>query len=434
MTSFLSELSWRGLIHQTAGDDTAGHLSVPRVAYAGFDPTADSLTIGNMLPLLMLARWQRCGHAPIALMGGGTGLIGDPSGKSAERTLQTAEQVEANIDGQRPVFERILDFSPSLSNRATLLNNADWLTRIGYVEMLRDIGKHFSVNQMIQRDSVATRLHAREQGISYTEFSYVLLQAYDALHLHRTRRCTVQLGGSDQFGNIVSGMDLIRRLENASTHGIVAPLLTDRAGNKIGKSEKGAIYTAAHRTSPWDFHQYWLNAADDEVIRYLRWFTFLSREEIDSIDAAHTATPHERSAQKRLAAIMTELVHGVTELARVEAASAALFGSRGGAGGAAGDPRALDEASLREVFAEVPHTDHPKSALEGDGAVLLDILAASSLVQSRREAKEFLGNGAISVNGEKADADRRLTTSDLLHGHTILLRRGKKQWHATRWA
>jgi len=430
MTSFISELSWRGLIHQTAGDDTDGHLAVPRVAYAGFDPTADALTIGNMLPLLMLARWQRCGHTPIALMGGGTGLIGDPSGKSAERTLQTAEQVEANIDGQRPVFERILDFSPSLSNRATLLNNADWLTKVGYIEMLRDIGKHFSVNQMIQRDSVATRLHAREQGISYTEFSYVLLQAYDALHLYRTRQCTVQLGGSDQFGNIVSGMDLIRRLENGSAHAIVAPLLTDRAGNKIGKSEKGAIYTAAPRTSPWDFHQFWLNAADDEVFRYLRWFTFIDRDEIESMEAAHAAAPHERAAQKRLAATMTEMIHGVTERARVEAAATALFGT----GGGGGDLRTLDEASLREIFAEVPHSDHPKSALEGEGAPLLDILAESSLAQSRREAKEFLGNGAVSVNGEKAEPDRRLVTADLLHGRTILLKRGKKLWHATRWA
>jgi len=425
MTSFLSELQWRGLIHQTAGDDTAGHLAAPRVAYAGFDPTADSLTIGNMLPLLMLARWQRCGHTPIALMGGGTGLIGDPSGKSAERLLQTPEQVQANVDSQRATFERIIDFSPQLSNRATLLNNAEWLIRIGYIEMLRDVGKHFSVNQMIQRDSVATRLNEREQGISYTEFSYVLLQAYDALHLYRTRQCTVQLGGSDQFGNIVSGMDLIRRVENGSAHGIVAPLLTNRDGSKIGKSEKGAIYTNAHRTSPWEFHQFWLNAADDEVFRYLRWFTFIDQAEIESMEAAHAAAPQERAAQKRLAATMTELIHGTTERVRVEAAAAALFG---------GDIRTLDEGSLREVFAEVPHTDHPKAALEGEGTLLLDVLAESSLARSRREAKEFLATGAVSVNGDKASGDRRLVNADLLHGQTILLRRGKKLWHATRWA
>jgi tyrosyl-tRNA synthetase len=412
------------LLHQTAGENIAGHLRVPRVVYCGFDPTNEALTIGNFMPLKLLAHWQRAGHTPLVVMGGGTGMIGDPSGKSAERQLLTAERVQANIDAQRPTFERVLDFSPALPNRAVILNNAEWLGRLGFIEALRDIGKHFSVNQMIARDSVAARLHSREQGISYTEFSYVLLQAWDCVHLFRTHGCTVQAGGSDQYGNIVSGMDLVRRLDGAETFGVTAPLLLNRDGSKIGKSERGAVFLSANRTSPWAFHQFWLNIADDEVGRSLRYFTFMSREEIEELERRHDAARGERHAQRVLAAAMTDLMHGPSERQRAEQAAEALF---------SGQVQALDEAALHEVFAEVPHSAHPRAALEGEGVALVDVLAQSTLASSRREAKEFLASGAVSVNGEKAALDRRLLSRDLLHGRIILLRRGRRQWHATRW-
>ncbi len=425
MTSFLAELAWRGLLHQTAGEAIETHVATPRRGYVGFDPTNDALTIGNCLPIKLLAHWQRAGHTPIVVMGGGTGLIGDPSGKSAERQLQTRAQVEANVAAQMPTFERVLDFSNSLSNRAILTNNLEWLSGIGYIEMLRDVGKHFSVNQMIQRDSVAARLNSREQGISYTEFSYVLLQAFDFLHLFRSQGCTVQMGGSDQYGNIVSGMDLIRRAEGQESFGATAPLLLNRDGSKIGKSEKGAVFLDARKTSPYAFHQFWLNVADDEVGRYLRWFTFLDQETILGLEAAHAAAPQERGAQRALAGHMTDMFHGVGERTRAEAASTALF---------SGDVRGLDDVTLREVFSEVPHSTHARSALDvEEGVPLLDLLPQTTLCTSKREARDFLTSGAVSVNGIKVDQGHRLTSRDLIHGRMVLLKRGKKLWHATIW-
>lgn len=427
-TDFLAELRWRGLLHQTAGEGIVAHLATsratPRRAYVGFDPTAEALTIGNLIQIKLLAHWQRCGHTPIVLMGGGTGLIGDPSGKSAERQLQTPERVAANVEAQRPTFARVLDFDASTSNRATIVNNLDWLGRISFLEMLRDIGKHFSVNQMIQRDSVAARLNSREQGISYTEFSYVLLQAYDFLHLFREQQCTVQLGGSDQYGNIVSGMDLIRRLEGAEAFGATTPLVTNRDGTKIGKSERGAIYLDASRTSSFAFHQFWLNAGDDEVGRYLRFFTFLPEADILQLEAAHAAAPQERSAQRRLAALMTEQIHGVAERERAETTAAALF---------SGEVRSLDERALRDVVAELASSTAERSALAGEGVALVDLLPQTTIAASKREARDFLAAGAISLNGERVEADRRLTANDLLHGTTTLLRRGRKSWHAVEW-
>lgn len=432
--SLLDELAWRGLLHQTTAPaaELDAYLATPgRVAYCGFDPTSDSLTQGNFVALKLLMHWQRAGHTPIVVMGGGTGLIGDPSGKDAERQLLTHEQIEANVAGQRRIYERLLDFDPKRPNRAILVNNADWLAKLGYIEMLRDVGKHFSVNTMIQKDSVRARLQEREQGISYTEFSYVLLQAYDFLHLRRTHNCTVQMAGSDQYGNIVAGIDLIRRHLGAGpdgrveAYGITAPLLTRADGKKIGKTEQGSIWLSPERTSPYAFYQYWVNAEDADVIAFLKWFTFLDADAIATIEAEHVRAPHERAAQRRLAGELTALVHGDSERARVEAASRALFD---------GDVRSLDAASLDEVFADVPHSTHTRSSLDGEGASLVDLLAQTSLASSKREAREFLGSGAVAVNGERAAADRRLTVADLLHGRRILLRRGKRNWHATEWS
>jgi tyrosyl-tRNA synthetase len=399
------------------------------VAYCGFDPTGDSLTIGNLIPIILLMRWQRAGHAPIALMGGGTGMIGDPSGKDAERQLRSSEEIAANVASQRQIFERFLDFDPGRPNKAAIVNNAEWLVELGFLEVLRGVGKHFSVNAMIQKDSVRQRLTSREQGISYTEFSYMLLQAYDFLHLKRTVGCSVQMAGSDQYGNIVGGVDLIHHVlgregAQGEAYGITAPLLLGADGKKIGKTEKGAIWLSADRTSPYAFYQYWINVDDADVPALLRWFTFLDAAQIDELLGQHAQAPERRTAQRALARAMTELVHGADELAHVEAASQALFG---------GDVRALDEAMLAEVFADVPHSEHARTALAGEGASLVDLLAGTSLADSKSQARQFLQSGAIAVNGERVAADYRLTERDLLHGRRILLRRGKRQWHATHW-
>jgi tyrosyl-tRNA synthetase len=435
-TGFLQELQWRGMLHQTTADEAlpaylAGGV---RTCYCGFDPTSSSLTIGNLVPMMLLAHWQRCGHKPIVLCGGGTGLIGDPSGKDQERSLQTCEQAQANVAAQRHIFSRVIDFDSGAANAAIMVDNADWLSELGYLDLLRDVGKYFSVNAMIQKDSVRERLHHREQGISYTEFSYMILQAYDFLHLRRTYDCTVQIAGSDQYGNIVSGIDLIRRNmadaadDETRGYGITAPLVTKADGTKFGKTESGAVWLTADRTSPWAFHQFWLNASDEDAGRFLRFFTFLDQAAIETLERQHAEAPHERLAQRTLASEVTRMMHGEAELTRVESAAAALFG---------GSVRDLEEDMLDAVFADVGSSDHGRSALE-NGVLLVELLPETGLAGSRREAREFLQSGSVSINGEKITGDeavqRTLGTADLLHGRTILLRRGKKAWHCTQWS
>jgi tyrosyl-tRNA synthetase len=310
------------------------------------------------------------------------------------------------------------------------MNNLDWWSDLNFIDVLRDIGKHFSVNAMIQRDSVRMRLEDRDRGISYTEFSYMLLQAYDFLHLHSNHDCTVQMSGSDQYGNIVSGMDLVRRHaaasgQDADSFAITTPLLLKADGKKFGKTEAGNIWLSPDRTSPYAFYQFWINASDDDVGRFLRTFTLLGREEIEEIETKHAAAPHERSAQQRLAEEVTAAVHGADEIERVRAASGALFGK--------GELRDLDAKMLSDVFADVPHSIHPKNDLEKEGVALADLLPETGLAKSKREAREYMKNGAIAVNGQKVPADARLTNKDLLHGETILIKRGKKLWHASLW-
>ena len=429
---FIEELKWRGLLHQTTAGEAAtiAHLHTPgRVGYCGFDPTRDSLTIGNLIQIKLLMHFQRAGHKPIVLMGGGTGLIGDPSGKDAERQLQTRETIQAYVEAQRKVFERFLDFGPSSTHGAVLVNNADWLCELKLIEVLRDVGKYFSVNAMIQRDSVKARLETREQGISYTEFSYMILQAYDFLHLRRSMGCSAQLAGSDQFGNIVAGVDLIhhahgRSGEQAEAFGITTPLVTKADGKKIGKSEHGAIWLTKDRTSPYALYQYFLNVDDADALPFLKWFTFLDEPAIAALADSQARAPHERAAQRALASEVTALVHGADDSERAKRASDALF---------SGDVRGLDEGTLAEVFADVPSTDHARNELGGDGVSLIDLLTTTTLATSKREARQFLQTGAIAVNGEKVEPEHRLRESDLLHGTRILLRRGKRQWHATRW-
>lgn len=427
--AFLDEMRWRGQLHQCT--DEAGlekHLSSGvRRAYAGFDPTADSLTIGNLVTIMALARFQRAGHAPVALMGGGTGLIGDPSGKSAERQLMTAETVASNVSRIEKIFDRILDFTGSGPTKATMVNNIDWLGKLGYLEALRDIGKHFSVNMMIQKDSVRDRLHNRDQGISYTEFSYMILQSYDYLHLFRASGVTLQLGGSDQWGNIVGGTDLVRRVMSApgnESFGCTWPLVTKADGGKFGKTETGAIWLTKERTSPYAYYQFWLNAADADVVRFLKTFTFLPQEEIEALEAKVKSDPGAREAQRTLAREATRIVHGDEEMNHAESAGKALF---------SGEIAHLSASLLNEVFASAPTTTLPKSRLEGEGALLLDLLVEIQAVASKREAKEFLANGSVTVNGRKVGAEHKLQSTDLLHGSVIAIRRGKKNWYVTKW-
>jgi tyrosyl-tRNA synthetase len=317
----------------------------------------------------------------------------------------------------------VIDFSATGDRAATVVDNGDWLRGLGYVEVLRDVGKHFSVNQMIMRDSVRTRLEGREQGISYTEFSYMILQAYDFLHLNRSMGCTVQLGGADQWGNIVSGIDLVRRVTQGEAFGITNPLVTKSDGGKFGKSERGAIWLTADRTSPFRFHQFWLNTADADVGRFLRWFTFLPRERIEALDRSASERPQEREAQRVLADEMTELFHGPTERANAEAAGRALF---------SGELSALDARTVGEIAEDLPSTQLEPGELGGEGLPLVELLPRTTLAASKREARDFLQAGAVLVNGTRAAADARLTPRDLLHGSVALLRRGKKQWHAVR--
>lgn len=426
---FLDELRWRGLFHQATDEaGLQGHLaSGVRRAYVGFDPTADSLTIGNLVPMLLLAHFQRAGHQPVVVVGGGTGLIGDPSGKSSERQLMTREQVAANVECQKRIFARVLDFSPGSSTRASIVDNASWLTKISFLDALRDIGKHFRVNEMITRDSVRDRLEARDQGISYTEFSYMILQAYDFAHLHKAMGVTIQMGGSDQWGNIVAGCDLIRKSApqegEHACFGLTAPLVTKADGGKFGKTERGAIWLSADRTSPYAFYQFWLNAADEDAARWIKLFTMLPMEETHAALAAHAADPGRRELHRLLAHHMTSLLHGATEADQARRAGEALF---------SGDIGGLDASMLDEVFANVPASDQPRASLAG-GVALIDLLVTTRLAQSRREAKEFLATGAVTVNGRRVGPDDLLKAEHLIHAGVAAIRRGKKNWHLTRW-
>lgn len=421
----LEDLKWRGLFYQcTNPEELTKHLATgSRAVYGGFDPTADSLTIGNLVPLLLLRRFQLAGHRPVVLVGGGTGMIGDPSGKEAERQLMSPETIERHIAGQRRIYERVLDFSGS--HAARIVNNGDWLGKLGFLEALRDIGKHFSVNVMIQRDSVRERLENREQGISYTEFSYMLLQAYDFSYLYANEGVTVQVAGSDQWGNIVAGVDLVRRTHRAEVFGLTAPLITKADGGKFGKTEKGAVWLTSDRTSPYSFYQFWLNSADADVPKFLKVYSLADRKTLEELIAEHERNPGARVAHKALAAQVTELLHGKEGLATAEAATSALF---------SGQVQNLPRETLDELFASAPSSTLPRERLGGDGLELVELLVEGGVVKSKREAREFLQNGAILVNGEPATLDQKVTPARLLHNEIVLVRRGKKNWFVVKFA
>ena len=417
---FYADLEARGLVHQVTSPDVIELLRTNSVTtYIGFDPTADSLHVGSLLPVLALVRLQRAGHNPIAVVGGGTGMIGDPSGKSSERNLLTIEQLEANVAGQRRQLERFLDFSGA--HAARMVNNLDWLEKLDLIGFLRDIGKHFSVNAMTQRDSVQLRLSGRDQGISFTEFTYALLQAYDFLELFSRYGCRLQMGGSDQWGNITDGVELIRRLRQGSAFGLTMPLVTKSDGTKFGKSESGNVWIDEARTSAFAFYQFWLNTADGDVTRSLRYFTFLGLPEIDALEKAHARQPGKREAQRVLAREVTALVHGSAALARAERATAVLFEG--------GDLRTLSPSEIAEGLADAPRTRVPRAELAGGRFDLPGALVRCGLAPSKAQARTSIEQGAVSVNHELVkDTARMLTEGDLLAERFVVLRRGKKTY------
>jgi len=406
----LQELEWRGFVQQATPGLAAHVAKGPVTAYCGFDPTAPSLQLGNLMPLMLLATLQRGGNRPIVLMGGGTGLIGDPSGKAGERPLLSKEQIRENLQRQRDQMARFLEFGAG-PTAALLLDNAKWLGSQGLIDFLRDVGKHFTVNIMLQKESVKARLEA---GLSFTEFSYMLLQAYDFLHLFRERQCTLQVGGSDQWGNITAGVDLIRRIENAEAHGLVAPLVTMASGRKFGKTETGAIYLDPKLTSPYKFYQFWINVDDRDVESYLKLFTLKSKAEIAELMSRHHGMPAARNAQKALALEVTHRVHGQEADAAITA-SAILFADV--------EPDRVNPSALDALVDEIPTTTLPSGELS-----LVDAVVHAGLAKSKSEARRAIEQGGIYINLQRVSADQSISDRDWIGGRSLLLRKGKKDY------
>lgn len=414
----IDELEWRGLLNQVTHPELGDRLEQERFTfYCGFDPSADSLHIGNLVPIMGIMHFQRHGHKPIVLVGGGTGLIGDPSGKAEERKLQTLEDIEKNLAGIRAQLQKMVSFESD--NAAAVVNNADWLRELRLLEFLRDIGKFFSVNVMLAKESVRARLEDREHGISYTEFSYSLLQAYDFLHLHDDFGCRLQIGGSDQWGNIVAGMDLTRRLRQSETFGLTLPLVTKADGAKFGKSEEGNVWLDPKRTSPYKFYQFWINQADADIPRLLRYFTFLSQEEIAALEHELATSPEKRAAHRRLAEEVTAMIHGREQLANALKASEAMFG---------GELSGLDDATLEDIFSEMPSTSFPRDTLSC-GKPLVDVLVESGVFSSKGEARRMIKSGGVYMNNERIAEDAKLNEDCLCSERIAVVRKGKKNYH-----
>jgi len=420
--NLFEELEWRGMLYEATPELREVLAKEKLTAYIGFDPSAPSLHVGSLLPIMGLARAQRFGHTPIAIAGGGTGMIGDPSGKTKERQLLSREQVEANVSGIKEQLSHFLDFDAT-ENPARIVNNADWLAPITMMEFLRDVGKHFTVNSLIGKEAISRRLES-EEGISFTEFSYPLLQAYDYLVLHDRYKCTLQMGGSDQWGNILAGVDLIRRVRGAKAHALVFPLVTTASGVKFGKTEAGAVWLDAKQTSPYRFYQFWMNTDDREVIAYLKYFTWLSQAEISELEESLRTEPEQRKAQKQLARQVTAMLHGETELAKAVRASEVLFGK---------EISGLGVNEILDIFADVPSTELEKSKLESDGFTLGDALVLSGLAPSKGEAKRLVQGGGVAVNNARVnDARKPISASEFIEGKVLVLRKGAKHYHLIR--
>lgn len=425
MKNFIQELEWRGMLHQSMPGTEEHLMEGMRSAYIGFDPTADSLHIGNLVPIMLLAHYQRCGHKPIALVGGATGMIGDPSGKSSERNLLNEKTLRHNQECVKNQLAHFLDFDSDADNAAVLVNNYDWMKEFSFLEFIRDVGKHITVNYMMAKDSVKNRIGAEsKEGMSFTEFTYQLVQGYDFLHLFNAHSATLQMGGSDQWGNITTGTELIRRIGNGKGYAITCPLITKSDGSKFGKSEGGNVWLDAKRTSPYKFYQYWLNTSDEDAEKYIKIFTFLDKVTIDGLIAEHLEAPHLRVLQKRLGEEVTILVHGKEEYEKAISASSILFGKS-----TEEDLKGLDEQTFLDVFDGVPQASVEKSELENGLDMIGALSAKTGFLKSNGEARRALKENSISVNKSKVKEDFLITSSALIADKYVLLQRGKKNYY-----
>ena len=416
----LEEFTWRGLLQDVTEGTQDALAAQPVSGYIGFDPTAGSLHVGNLVPIMGLVHLQRAGHTPIILLGGGTGLIGDPSGRPDERPLLSKEEAAQNVAGIRAQLEHFLDFDAP-DNAAVTVNNLDWLAGLSMVDFLRDVGKHFSVNAMMNKESVKHRLEGEEAGITFTEFAYMLLQAYDFVELNERVGCTLQMGGSDQWGNITAGIDLVRRMRGEKAYGITLPLITGPGGTKFGKSAAGAVWLDPERTSPFRFYQFWINTGDEDAVRYLKYFTLLSRDEIVALETAQASNPQERAAQRSLAERVTRALHGETGLAQAVQATRALFG---------GDIGGLGADDIADIFADVASSEVPRAELDGDGKPVIDLLVGTGVATSKGDARRHIEGGGIYMNNQRVtDVDAMVTIEHAVEGRYLILRKGKKNYH-----
>ncbi|WP_198029912.1 tyrosine--tRNA ligase [Christiangramia salexigens] len=420
--NLVEELKWRGMLHDSM-PGTEEHLNEKmRAAYVGFDPTADSLHIGNLVPIMLLAHLQRCGHKPFALVGGATGMIGDPSGKSSERNLLDEETLRHNQECVKNQLSQFLNFKSGKENDAVLVNNYDWMKEISFLEFIRDVGKHITVNYMMAKDSVKNRISGEgTEGMSFTEFTYQLVQGYDFYHLYKEMDCSLQMGGSDQWGNITTGTELVRRKAGGKAYALTCPLITKSDGSKFGKSEGGNIWLDAKRTSPYKFYQYWLNTSDEDAEKYIKIFTFLDRQEIEALIEEHKEAPHLRVLQKRLAKEVTITVHNEEEYENALTASEVLFGKS-----TADDFRKLNEATFLDVFEGVPQAEVERGEIENGLDMIAALSAKTDFLKSNGEARRALKENSVSVNKEKVKEDYTITTSDLINDKFVILNKGKK--------
>ena len=421
-SNFIKVLRWRGMIHDVMPGAETHLLEQMRSAYVGFDPTADSLHIGNLVPIMLLAHYQKCGHKPFALVGGATGMIGDPSGKSAERNFLDEKTLRHNQEAIKNQLAHFLDFDNGETNAAVLVNNYDWMKDFSFLDFIRDVGKHITVNYMMAKDSVKNRISAESSdGMSFTEFTYQLVQGYDFLHLFKAHDCTIQMGGSDQWGNITTGTELIRRVGNGKGFAITCPLITKSDGSKFGKSEGGNVWLDAKRTSPYKFYQYWLNSSDDDADKYIKIFTFLESQEIETLIKAHKEQPHLRLLQKRLAQEITTMVHSQADFENAEKASTILYSKSFKA-----DIQTLDETTFLDVFEGVPTAEVSKELLDAGLDMIAALSAETKFLGSNGEARRALKENSISVNKEKVGEDYKISTTDLINNTYVIINRGKR--------
>jgi len=418
---FVAELEWRGMIHNITPNTQEQLNKEQTTGYVGFDPTADSLHIGNLVPIMLLTHFQNAGHKPIALVGGATGMVGDPSGKSEERNFLTEEVLQHNLECQKKQLEKFLDFSPDRENAAEIVNNYDWFKDFSFLQFMRDAGKHITVNYMLAKDSVKKRL---ETGLSFTEFSYQLIQGYDFYWLNQHKNCKLQMGGSDQWGNIVTGTEFIRRKSDDEAFALTCPLITKADGSKFGKSEGGNVWLDADKTSPYKFYQFWLNSSDEDASKYIRIFTLKSKVEIEELEKAHQVAPHERILQKALAEDITIRVHSAQELENALAASEILFGSA-----TEESLSSLSEKDFLSVFEGVPQAEVAKSKIDNGQEIIDFSVNAAKAFNSNGEARRMIQNNGLSINKAKVNLDKTISAEDLIHGKYILLQKGKKNYY-----